>query len=314
MASVGIVLVPDGASSPQRALSSSASTVCPPSPRDSGDLPESPSSSALPSEDGEDLLETEPDGEGEEFHDCRAPAGTGGRQPFAIVHKPLHAVEPVYLNVYNLVDVEENLVGRVSGVLGLGLHHCGVELYGREWSFCGTIFPEDRDETGVFWTRPRRAVPHFQEALPMGCTALSEAAVRHLLAHLRAQWPRGAYHILHRNCNHFAELLVRRLLGDQAEVPGWVNRAARVGDFLLPEKLINFFVEAAHARMREDLLAEEPPLTARSEAPAGATPTRPGVPMWPTDEGGMNFLDPRSPTLSPTPGAGLSPVTSNLLL
>lgn len=61
------------------------------------------------------------------------------------------------------------------------------------------------------------------------------------------------------------------------------------------EKLINFFVEAAHARMREDLLAEEPPLTARSEAPAGATPTRPGVPMWPTDEGGMNFLDPRSP-------------------
>lgn len=68
--------------------------LCPPSPRDSGDLPESPSSSALPSEDGEDLLETEPDGEGEEFHDCRAPAGTGGRQPFAIVHKPLHAVGP----------------------------------------------------------------------------------------------------------------------------------------------------------------------------------------------------------------------------
>lgn len=50
-----------------------------------------------------------------------------------------------------------------------------------------------------------------------------------------AQGPRLApYHILHRNCNHFAELLVRRLLGDQAEVPGWVNRAARVGDFLLP--------------------------------------------------------------------------------
>eukprot|EP00668_Euglena_longa_P017666 GGOE01022096.1.p1 GENE.GGOE01022096.1~~GGOE01022096.1.p1 ORF type:complete len:349 (-),score=80.05 GGOE01022096.1:358-1308(-) len=292
--------------------SSSFSAVCPPSPRDSEDLPSSPSSSVL------DEGEEEEEEDGDQFHDCRTPTeACTVKDSFAIINKPLHAQEPVFLNVYDLVDVEENVVGRMSGALGLGLHHCGVELYSREWSFCGTIFPEDRDETGVFWTKPHCAVPHFRTGIPMGCTMLTETEVRRLLALLRVQWFRGTYHILHRNCNHFAELLVRLLVGERAEFPGWVNRAARVGDLLLPEKLINFFVEAAHERMRQEVLAEEQLLSARSQPPAVTEPLG-CSPMWPAaDEDGMNFLDPpslNSPSLESAQALGLSPVTSAVLL
>ena len=42
----------------------------------------------------------------------------------------------------------------------------------------------------------------------------------------------GSYDLLARNCNHFSDALCQRLCAKR--IPGWVNRAARVGQSVRP--------------------------------------------------------------------------------
>ncbi|MCD7455799.1 hypothetical protein HAX54_029653 [Datura stramonium] len=47
-----------------------------------------------------------------------------------------------------------------------------------------------------------------------------------------------SYHLIAKNCNHFADEVCSRLTGKP--IPGWVNRLARVGSFcncILPESI-----------------------------------------------------------------------------
>lgn len=50
-----------------------------------------------------------------------------------------------------------------------------------------------------------------------------------------------------RNCNHFSEALAERL---GFEVPDWVNRAARLGDLLLPDAAVEYIMEKVGRRLR----------------------------------------------------------------
>lgn len=79
---------------------------------------------------------------------------------------------------------------------------------------------------------PRVGVPGItlRTSLRMGTTALSRPEVSALLRRMGAAWTGRSYHILTRNCNHFAKELVRELCG--ARVPGWVNRLASIGAML----------------------------------------------------------------------------------
>ena len=54
-----------------------------------------------------------------------------------------------------------------------------------------------------------------------------------LLVDLRSEWGAESYSILDRNCNDFSVAFVQRLRV-QRKIPGWINRAARLGRTLLP--------------------------------------------------------------------------------
>ena len=47
---------------------------------------------------------------------------------------------------------------------------------------------------------------------------------------MKRDWPGNSYHLTARNCNHFSEAMCK-ILG-VSSFPGWVNRAAKVGDSL----------------------------------------------------------------------------------
>ena len=67
----------------------------------------------------------------------------------------------------------------------------------------------------------------------------------------------GEYRLLERNCNHFSEDLCRRLTGQG--VPGWVNRASRVGGWA-PCVVPREWIEVPECEEGEggDALTEEP--------------------------------------------------------
>eukprot|EP01065_Artemidia_motanka_P029671 TRINITY_DN35760_c0_g1_i1.p1 TRINITY_DN35760_c0_g1~~TRINITY_DN35760_c0_g1_i1.p1 ORF type:complete len:456 (+),score=137.50 TRINITY_DN35760_c0_g1_i1:62-1429(+) len=162
--------------------------------------------------------------------------GRQHRQLAAAVPPPKAA--PVLLNVYNILDAGTN--GGL-GLLGLGLHHTGIEVHGKEWSYGGTLPGMDQgDETGVFSIAPRTGMPpsHFKESLVLGTTRKSADEVDYIVGTLiaRGEWRASDYHILQRNCNTFCSHLAEELGG--WTLPGWVNRAAKLSAAVVPDAVL----------------------------------------------------------------------------
>eukprot|EP01063_Lacrimia_lanifica_P038993 TRINITY_DN8435_c0_g1_i1.p1 TRINITY_DN8435_c0_g1~~TRINITY_DN8435_c0_g1_i1.p1 ORF type:complete len:451 (+),score=150.17 TRINITY_DN8435_c0_g1_i1:80-1432(+) len=142
----------------------------------------------------------------------------------------------VYLNVYNLAPE------RSLDKLGIGVFHSGIEIYGKEWGFGGSSEAEHADLTGVFWVDPRSALVHFFKQIELGTVHKSQREIRNtIIKPLQAKWKIGTYHVIQNNCNHFATIL-SRCLGVKAPPP-WVNRAARIGDAVVPNRVINYFLK-----------------------------------------------------------------------
>merc|ERR1712046_336344 len=94
-----------------------------------------------------------------------------------------------------------------------------------------------------------------------GVTHLSEQEVHQILTELSIEWHGSAYHILERNCTHFARTFAKRL-GVAASLPDWVDRLGRtalsfvetyedVGSFvnqLAPPSVASFNDEAPKLR------------------------------------------------------------------
>lgn len=138
----------------------------------------------------------------------------------------------VLLNVYHISEP-----GLLESV-GLGLFHSGIEVYGKEWSFGGS----SSNVSGIFWLSPKSAPLAFKESIRLGEVACTPAEVGALVQDLEPIWMASDYHLLTKNCNHFSEAFAE-LLG--LEVPEWLNRAARLGDVLLPDSFIDFLMEKA---------------------------------------------------------------------
>eukprot|EP00411_Alexandrium_monilatum_P015661 CAMPEP_0175263714 /NCGR_PEP_ID=MMETSP0093-20121207/41930_1 /TAXON_ID=311494 /ORGANISM="Alexandrium monilatum, Strain CCMP3105" /LENGTH=192 /DNA_ID=CAMNT_0016558237 /DNA_START=14 /DNA_END=592 /DNA_ORIENTATION=+ len=121
-------------------------------------------------------------------------------------------------------------VNKVLRRMGTGAFHCGVEVYGEEFSFRGG----DHAGTGVFWQAPRTNRFHsWVEALPMGMTTMLKVEVMMLVRRLRKAWPSKDYDILKRNCCHFCNDFCQ-LLG-VGSIPRWVMHLADTGAALLNE-------------------------------------------------------------------------------
>jgi len=109
---------------------------------------------------------------------------------------------------------------------GLGVFHTGVEVDGKEWTFGG----HESSHTGIFDMVPKQIPnqPHikFRESFLLGETT---GDVRNIIDSMLSDWPGQGYHLLSRNCNHFSDAFLMRLLG--FGLPPWINRLAYVGQY-----------------------------------------------------------------------------------
>mmetsp|Transcript_31717 Transcript_31717/g.41925 ORF Transcript_31717/g.41925 Transcript_31717/m.41925 type:complete len:239 (+) Transcript_31717:299-1015(+) len=126
----------------------------------------------------------------------------------------------VFLNVYNV----NPKLNPFLAPFGVGMFHTGIEINGREYQYS--------KNAGVHMVEPKTAgVMHFQKSVEMGTYNGSYDDLESVcIGPLRKQFTRFNYDLSTRNCNHFSEALCKALTG--RSIPGWVNRAARIGGFL----------------------------------------------------------------------------------
>ncbi|CUG16679.1 Hypothetical protein, putative [Bodo saltans] len=145
---------------------------------------------------------------------------------------PKHLVR---LNIYHLIDEATNLKFLK---FGFGVFHSGVIVYGIEWSFGESI---EAQETGLFCVAPGNAAGIPFKTLDLGYTDLSPEQVDTMLHRLETEWKSSDYHVLHKNCNHFAARFCELLSTlETLEVPAWCNRAARWSDKIVPMSLASW--------------------------------------------------------------------------
>eukprot|EP01065_Artemidia_motanka_P006482 TRINITY_DN13191_c0_g1_i1.p1 TRINITY_DN13191_c0_g1~~TRINITY_DN13191_c0_g1_i1.p1 ORF type:complete len:299 (+),score=43.96 TRINITY_DN13191_c0_g1_i1:125-1021(+) len=177
--------------------------------------------------------------------------------------RPAAAASDVFLNVYDITGWNW-----LIGNMGLGAYHSGVEVYDGEYCFGRDV----EGVTGVHCVRPRSYDQHvYRETIHLGRTRLSRRAVERLVDDLAEEWQGSSYHVVRRNCNHFAEILSQRLLRDPGstrylEFPAWVNRPCNVGSRWLPSAAVErieaidlgIFTESRARWEAEEAQADEP--------------------------------------------------------
>mmetsp|Transcript_47372 Transcript_47372/g.133255 ORF Transcript_47372/g.133255 Transcript_47372/m.133255 type:complete len:222 (-) Transcript_47372:157-822(-) len=154
---------------------------------------------------------------------------TGRQLERAPPEGPVRRPAPVTLHVYDLgTSGGASVLNRILTPMGTGAFHCGVEVYGWEWSYSDLAGPGSRADTGVFTCPPRCCQGHtYLKSVDMGKTSLTEKAVLILLQLLQKEWVVANYDVWTHNCCHFCDEVCRRL--GVGSVPPWVTSLAGVG-------------------------------------------------------------------------------------
>mmetsp|Transcript_29375 Transcript_29375/g.92743 ORF Transcript_29375/g.92743 Transcript_29375/m.92743 type:complete len:502 (+) Transcript_29375:40-1545(+) len=134
---------------------------------------------------------------------------------------------PVMLHVYDLGESgSSRTLNSVLSLFRVGVFHCGVEVYGREWSFRKCV-----EGSGVFSCRPRLCQGQsYAESVLMGQTVLPKCDVLRLIHLLGKKWLGPDYNTLTRNCCHFCKEFCRLL--NVGDVPEYITAAASAGQYL----------------------------------------------------------------------------------
>jgi len=128
------------------------------------------------------------------------------------------------LNIYDVgTSGEVKMMNRVLRPLGAGAFHCGVEVFGVEWSY-----GDYEQGTGVFSCRPRNCEGHtYSESVTMGKSSMLEDEFKARMKMMEVRWQGTDYDLLQKNCCHFCEDVLALL--NVACVPAWVNKLANAG-------------------------------------------------------------------------------------
>lgn len=105
-------------------------------------------------------------------------------------------------------------------------YSCFDAVHGLEYGYGAHDYPT----SGVFEVEPRSCPGFvFRRAVLLGSTDMSRSEVRSFMEHISEKYHGDSYHLIAKNCNHFADEVCSRLTGKP--IPGWVNRLARVGKY-----------------------------------------------------------------------------------
>mmetsp|Transcript_21893 Transcript_21893/g.55669 ORF Transcript_21893/g.55669 Transcript_21893/m.55669 type:complete len:289 (-) Transcript_21893:45-911(-) len=129
----------------------------------------------------------------------------------------------VLLNIYDIGTYGVfkygvcKLVNTALQPTGMGAFHCGVELFGHEWSYsyieprAGYLGAPSRD-SGIFACKPRHCPGHsFVDSIPMGSADVDSGDLQSILMGLEMGWPAVRYDMLTKNCCHFCQDLCAQL-------------------------------------------------------------------------------------------------------
>lgn len=143
----------------------------------------------------------------------------------------LKRLEPVFVHVYDL-GPKPNAVKSVNNalrLLGAGVYHAGVEVYGREYTFGGPTKDTTKGQTGVFSAEPRECSSHrYRESVAVGHTMLTKAEVRALYQRMKPEWLAESYDLTRKNCCSFCSDFCRHI-GVRGSLPPWITRLADAG-------------------------------------------------------------------------------------
>lgn len=110
-------------------------------------------------------------------------------------------------------------------------------VQGKEYGFGAHEFPV----SGVFEVEPKNC-PGFiyRCSVSLGRLKLPPSEFRMFIENIALEYHGDTYHLISKNCNHFTNDMSCRLTGRQ--IPGWVNRLARLGMEHFPAVHISSFV------------------------------------------------------------------------
>jgi len=160
----------------------------------------------------------------------------------------MNVLQDVILHVYELQTTPDqqpeqqqstgvramSFFSRVLPSIGMGAYHTSLEVMDDRYTFAANA--------GIVKTRSRNeAVPpgaNYKESIPLGaCSVRNRGELQEIINKLQIFFHGSAYHLVHRNCNHFSETFATAIIlqetlaepgGPQKlkSYPDWINRLA----------------------------------------------------------------------------------------